>query len=409
MVGGTLDAMPYHRIENPDALRRLMEATLLVQSDLRLPVVLRHVVGEAAALADARYGALGVIAPDGERLEQFVTVGIADDTARGIGPPPTGRGVLGVALRHPHPIRLADLRRHPAAVGFPPGHPAMVTFLGVPVRVREEVYGTLYLTEKQGAAEFTDEDEDLVSALAVAAGFAVENARLHERLRTLTLVEDRDRIARDLHDTVIQRLFAVGLSLQGTARVADQEDVAGRLAEAIDQLDETIRQVRTTIFDLEVAPLQAGFRRAVLDLLEELAPVLGATPQLVFDGPVEHAVTAGTADDVLAVLREALSNVARHAAADRVSVAVSTRAGSVTVTVTDDGRGIAEGAGGGGTGSAGRRSGGGGLGLHNLGQRAAKRGGTLTVGAGDGGGTRLVWTVPQEDTGGSGSGVGFNA
>src|SRR5204863_5476674 len=150
-------------------------------------------------------------------------------------------GIPGLWIVAPRPLRLADLGQHPGSYGFPPNRPPMASFLGVPVRVRDQVFGNLYLTEKIDGPEFTETDEALVSALAVAAGIAIDNARLHGRVRELALLEDRDRIARDLHDTVIQRLFALGLNLQGAARLAQRPEVAGRIDEAVDELDSVIR------------------------------------------------------------------------------------------------------------------------------------------------------------------------
>ena len=199
----------------------------------------------------------------------------------------------------------------------------MTSFLGVPVRVRGEVYGNLYLTDKKGASEFSEEDEATAVTLAMAAGIAIENARLHGVARDHTLTEDRDRIARDLHDTVIQRLFAVGLSLQGTARLVDRPEVASRIADAINKLDETIRHLRTAIFDLEMTINQDGFRRMVFDLLHELTPVIGAVPHVTFTGLVDSAISGLAADHALATLREALTNVGRHAGATHVAVTIA--------------------------------------------------------------------------------------
>ena len=165
-----------------DRLRRLLDAVRSVASDLSLPDTLRRIVELAVDLADAQYGALGVLGPDG-MLSQFVTAGIDDDLRRRIGDLPTGHGILGVLIRDPHPLRIADLSRHGGSVGFPPNHPPMTTFLGVPVRSRGAVFGNLYLTEKRGGGEFTERDEDVVVALAAAAGIAVENSRLFEEVR----------------------------------------------------------------------------------------------------------------------------------------------------------------------------------------------------------------------------------
>src|ERR1700728_2173634 len=209
--------MPYRSIEDPVKLRRVLEATFLLEGDLELPVLLRHVVQEARSIAGAQYGALGVLNDDRTGLDQFVTVGLDPDEESRIGARPTGRGVLGLLISDPQPVRLAELGSHPDSFGFPPNHPPMTSFLGVPIKVRGEVYGNLYLTNKIGWSEFTNDDEAVVEALALFAGIAIENARLHQRVAEVAVYEDRDRLARDLHDTVIQRLFAVGLSLQSIA------------------------------------------------------------------------------------------------------------------------------------------------------------------------------------------------
>ena len=204
-------SVPYKRVDDPEKLRRLMDAVLMIEADIELADLLRHIVEEAVNLVDARYGALGVLNEERTRLDQFITVGLGDDEERAIGPRPTGRGVLGLLITEPEPLRLGHLSAHPESYGFPDGHPPMNSFLGVPIRVRTDdvVWGNLYLTEKRGADQFSDEDEALAEALALAAGIAIENARLHDRVRVISVLDDRDRIAMSLHDTVIQRLFAV--------------------------------------------------------------------------------------------------------------------------------------------------------------------------------------------------------
>ena len=211
-----------------------MDAVLMIEADVELPVLLRHLVEEACSLVDARYGALGVLNEARTGLEQFITVGLSDAEEEVIGARPTGRGVLGLLITEPAPLRLDDLGTHPDRYGFPADHPPMKSFLGVPVRVRDEVYGNLYLTDKIGADDFSDEDEALAEALALAAGIAIENTRLHDRVRVLSVLDDRDRIARDLHDRVIQRLFAVGMGLQGAERLPERDQVVERVDRAVD-------------------------------------------------------------------------------------------------------------------------------------------------------------------------------
>src|SRR5262245_3469162 len=201
--------------------------------------MLLRIVESSVELVDARFGALGVLDETHTRLAQFITVGIDAARRQAIGDLPEGHGILGLLILDARPLRLPDLRRHPDSYGFPPNHPPMTTFLGVPIRVRDEVFGNLYLTDKRSGGEFTSADEELVVGLAAAAGVAIENARLHARVHELALVQDRERIARDLHDTVIQRLFATGMSLQGTARLVrtDPDAAVERIEGAVDDLD----------------------------------------------------------------------------------------------------------------------------------------------------------------------------
>jgi signal transduction histidine kinase len=514
-VGGTKDPAAHRR----DAL---LEAVLAVGSDLDLQQVLQRIVAAAVSLADATYGALGVLSVDGQSLARFITVGIDDEGVARIGPPPKGLGVLGELIRAPHPLRLSDLATHAASYGFPANHPPMSSFLGVPVLVGTEVFGNLYLTEKRGAQEFTSEDENVMVALAAAAGIAIKNARLYdesrrrtewrsansevltallsgaERLDVLDLVtgrirevmgaelvllaipegdswatahgsdedllvvsavreqlqsvlhdqapagvsvgdrqgfalpvgyvgvlvclwhelpsetqladlglfgaqaavalelaerrrqaerfaviEDRDRIARDLHDLVIQRLFATGMLLQSAVRLTETapDEVRQRVDRAVDELDGTIRELRSTIYGLQ-APTESrpSLRSQVLQVVDAAASHLGFAPSLRMDGLLDTLATGELADNLLATLREALSNVARHAKATHVDVSVRVHGKVFTVEVIDDGVGMAKDA---------ARSG-----LVNLASRAEQLGGSLRVTSSRAGGTSLVWQVP---------------
>jgi len=374
---------PFDRIDDPAKLRRLVQAILILDGELHLPVVLRRIIEEACDLVDARYGALGVLSEDGLALDQFVTVGLTSEEEQAIGPRPTGRGVLGTLIADEKPLRLANIVDSPDSYGMPECHPPMTSFLGVPVRVHGEVYGNLYLTNKTTAVEFSEDDEELVLALAMAAGIAIENARLHGLVRDRALTEDRDRIARDLHDSVIQRLFAIGLSLQGTARLVERPEAVMRIGEAIDKLDDTIRQLRKAIFDIELTINKEGLHPKVLDLVHELRPVMGLLPQVSFSGPVDTVVAGPLAEEVLAVLREALTNVGKHAHATQVFITIA--AGEeLRLVVADDGSGIS---GGPPTGH----------GLRNIRQRAERLGGSMELGTSREGGTRLTWHVPLEE------------
>ncbi|MEA2844551.1 MAG: hypothetical protein QOJ69_2222 [Actinomycetota bacterium] len=372
----------------PRSLRQLLDAVITVGSGLDLEDVLRHIVESAVSLVDARYGALGVLDESGTSLSQFITAGLDDDTHDAIGTLPKGHGILGLLIVEPKPIRLPDLGEHPDSYGFPPEHPPMRSFLGVPVRIRDQVFGNLYLTDKTSAEVFTDIDEEMVVALAAAAGVAIENARLHIRVRDVALLRDRERIARDLHDTVIQRLFAVGLRLQGAIRLAETPELADRIAQSVDDLDLTVKQIRTAIFGLEASRRNAGgLRHRVLSLTLEAAGPLGFDPRVLFDGLVD-TVADDVANELLAVLREALANVARHARATRVDVAVGAGpAGDVVLRITDDGHGWPD------------QPREGGHGLLNMTARATQLGGTMTATHGQPSGTVIEWRVPAAPPG----------
>jgi signal transduction histidine kinase len=378
-----LTRMP--EVAGPRSLRQLLDAVVAVGSDLDQPAMLRRIIESAVDLADARYGALGVLDETGTRLAQFITVGLDDEQRRAIGNLPEGHGILGLLIVDAKPLRLPDLGEHPDSYGFPPNHPPMRSFLGVPIRVRDQVFGNLYLTDKQSSEVFTDVDEELVSGLAAAAGVAIENARLHARLHELALVEDRERIARDLHDTVIQRLFATGLSLQACLRLvrSDPESAVRRIGLAVDDLDLTVKHIRTAIFGLESrTPEHDGLRTRILDLVREAAHGLGFEPRVLFDGPVDTGLSEQVAAELIATVREALSNVARHASASHAEVEVVVGADAI-VRITDDGNGPP-------APDAAR-----GHGLRNMAARAEKLGGTFTISSASPQGTVVSWSVPR--------------
>ncbi|MEW6473421.1 MAG: GAF domain-containing protein [Actinomycetota bacterium] len=368
-------------LAGPRALRKLVDAVISLSADLELAAVLQRIIDAAMDLVDARYGALGVLDEEKSKLAEFVTAGLDDTTHKAIGDLPKGHGILGLLIADPKPLRLPDLREHPDSYGFPPNHPPMRSFLGVPILVRGEVFGNLYLTDKKSAEVFTDVDEELTVALAGAAGVAIENARLHARLGELVLLEDRERIAKDLHDTVIQRLFATGLSLQGTARLAQRPDVASRIQDAVEDLDITVKHIRTVIFGLETAAGRGdGVRSRAMTLTREASGPLGFLPEVTFDGPVDTLVPDDVGRELLATMREALSNVARHAGASHVQVRIAAGA-EIVLQVVDDGRGVPD-----------RPSEG--LGLRNMASRAEALGGRFSVRPAEGGGTVVEWAVP---------------
>ncbi|UGT67272.1 GAF domain-containing protein [Nocardia gipuzkoensis] len=536
-----------------DRMDRLIEAMLVVTAGLDLDNTLRTIVHTAIELVDAGYGALGVRETDeaSNQLAEFVYEGIDDRTRVMIGDLPRGHGVLGLLIEEPKPLRLTRIADHPASVGFPTHHPPMHTFLGVPVKVREEVFGNLYLTEKADGQEFTDDDEVVVQALAAAAGIAIENARLYEqsrirqqwleairdvstellaggepeevlqlvaeraltltdsaitflalpedpdiphdevtellvtaaagpsseamnglfvgvegshagnafrtgqpvsvdelrdetfaemvpetgpvliiplrargsvigvlgslrpagaapldtatqammaafadqaavalqladtqrRMRELDVLSDRDRIARGLHDHVIQRLFAVGLSLQGTAQRARAPEVKSRLTDTIDDVQSIVQDIRHSIFDLQsnTTADSSKYRKYLHGIVVDMTAETGLRTTIRLAGPVT-VLTPPLSDDVEAVLREAVSNVVRHAAASTVSVELQVN-DDVTIEVTDDGAGIPE--------DIARRSG-----LANLATRAQNAGGSFSLANRPEGGTVLRWAAP---------------
>ena len=544
---GELQARLQAVLTTRDRVHALLEAVVSVGSQLDLEVVLRQIVEAAVGLVNARYGALGVVGDAGS-LAEFIPVGLDERQIAAIHHWPEGRGLLGELITNPRPLRMTDIAEHPHSFGFPDGHPPMRSFLGVPVRIRDEVYGNLYLTEKDNGSRFDEEDEAVVVALAAAAGVAIENARLYEESRRrqrwlqasaevtrrllsgmdttevvdlvtqqvlemsgadlavlaipvgerhglvirhaagqdsartmglvlpggslsaevlatgepvtvedfgqdervalvakeqmelgpavifplggpgnvrgvltvgrrpgamplthaatemigsfaaqagvaleladvrrdaeqVTMLQDRERIARDLHDLVIQRLYATGMSLQGAMPLITRPEVADRVSRAVDAMDDTIGEIRSAIFALQARDdvKQPEFRERILDVASEMTGPLGFAPSLSLSSGLDDQVPPGIGDQALHVLREALSNAARHASASRVDITVAADP-DLVVVVSDDGTGM--------QGST-RRSG-----LANLAERARLLGGTLQVGPAGQHGTELRWQVP---------------
>jgi signal transduction histidine kinase len=371
-------------------LRGLLDAVVAIASDLSLDRVLEKIIESASGLVGARYVALGVIEQGPTRqLERFITYGISDEERDAIGDLPRGHGILGYIIEHPEPLRLPDLAAHPASYGFPENHPPMVSFLGTPIRIRDQVFGNLYLCEKVDGGDFTAEDEEIVVALAAAAGVVIENARLFEQaararedLALLAVYADRDRIGRDLHDLVIQRLFAIGLSLDNVSRLAERPEVRTRLSSAVDEIDATIKEIRRTIVALSAPDDTNGLLKQVHAVLAGSTTVLGFEPTLETSGPVNSLVTDEARMNVLAVLSEAISNAARHARCSALHV-VLTAGPTIDLIVQDDGEGFDPQA-------VERRSG-----LRNLRERAESMGGSMRIESSSGQGTTLSWSVPR--------------
>jgi two-component system, NarL family, sensor histidine kinase DevS len=330
-----------------DGDRRLIEAGMVLASELALDAVLQRIVELAADLTDARYGALGVLTQDGSRIEDFITVGITDEERARLGDPPTGHGLLGVLIRDAQPIRIPNISADPRSVGFPPNHPPMRSLLGVPITGRGSIFGDLYVTDKRHADGFDDEDERILVILATQAAVAVENARLYEEtqrhaseLRRLEVLEDRERIAKELHDGVIQSLFAVGMSLQGLATMATDDESTRRLEAAVEDVDRAIRDLRNYIFGLRPGILAD---RQLDQALKELAAEFGTRSHVVTVVDVDGEVAAelsSRASDVVQLVREALSNVGRHGEATTCRVSLFRGPSGAMLEIDDDGRGF---------------------------------------------------------------------
>ena len=368
---------------------RLIDSGLTLTSELSLEAVLRRIVHLAIEITGARYGALGVLDPD-DRIREFITEGVSDEERAAIGDPPTGKGVLGVLIHEGRGLRIADISSHPSSHGFPPNHPPMQSFLGAPIMVRGNVFGRIYLTQKREAAEFDDDDEHAIIVLAAQAGIAVENARLldetrrqAEEIQRLSVMEDRERIAKELHDGVIQSLFAVGMGLQGTVALAKDEDITTRIESAVDEIDRAIRDLRNYIFGLRPGILaDRQLDQALRELGEEFASRTDVITIVEVDETVA-AELASRAADVVQLTREALSNVGKHAEATTCRVSVR-RDGAETAVleVDDDGKGF----------DTAIPSGG--MGLANLKARASALGGTLVIESVPGDGTIVRATIP---------------
>jgi signal transduction histidine kinase len=366
----------------------LVEATRAIAEVLDVEAVLKLIVQSVRELAHAEYAALGIVDAGG-RIERFITVGVTPEHRARIGAPPRGHGLLGLIIRDGHSFRIPDIAAHPDSFGFPPHHPAMTSFLGVPIVTEGRSVGNLYLTNKRDATEFNETDQLLVEMFALRAGIAIENARLHEQVQRLAIVEERERIARDLHDGVIQAIYGVALSLEDVPTMMESEpdEASARVDRAIDSLNQTIREIRNFILGLRSELLHGA---DLLAGLATLANEFGATgtseieldlaidPELAASIPTSHRV------QLLQMTREALSNAARHARARRTKIVMRIDGGNLILRVEDDGVGFDTTA----VRSAGH------LGLTNLYHRAAAFGGAVTIESTLGAGTTLSIRVP---------------
>lgn len=358
-------------------LAPLISQAASVEGEADLGRVLRTLVTEVMAATGAPYVAMGVIG-EHQVLSDFVYEGITKEHADRIGHLPTGRGVLGTVMRENQTIILERISDHPDSVGFPANHPPMEAFLGVPVSVGGETFGNLYLTDKDGG--FTDDDIEVVQAMGRIAGAAIQTARLQGRLRQMAVVEDRQRIARDLHDSVIQDLFAVGLGLQGLGTRIEDEAIAGTLNESIDTLDEAVGTLRRYVFELkDVARPALGMDERIQTLVARMGTVYPANVRLT----IEDFESRDSDDELLMIVTEALSNALRHSHAKSVEIELVKEGGDQVLRVRDDGVGFEP-----------APSTGTGMGVANMRTRARGLGGELTISGTQTGGTNVEVRIP---------------
>jgi signal transduction histidine kinase len=355
-----------------------------------LDEVLQVIVDRVRPLVGAQYAALGIVDSQG-RIERFITSGLDDEGRRRIGALPEGHGLLGLIIRENLSFRIPDINRDERRYGFPPNHPRMTSFLGVPITVEGISLGRLYLTNKIGAEEFSEEDQALVETFAIHAGIAMDNARLHEQLRRLAIVDERDRISKDLHDGIIQNMYAVGLSLEDVPELMDDDRVeaASRVERAIDSIHLAIQDIRNFIFGLRpellegaslvggLAMLAEEYRRNTLIEIELRVPDAVAEPRAEITG------------QLLAIINESLSNVVRHSKGSRavVELLVERDGNGYRLEVEDNGIGFDPAR----VGKLGHQ------GLANTRARATEIGGTVTIDSRPGAGTRVVLRVPRQD------------
>ena len=365
-------------------LRALNEAGLSLSAELETEALLHKLADLARTVGDARYAALGTFDDQGA-VTRFYTSGINDAERARIGHLPVGRGLLGLLPREGRPIRLHDLHDHPASVGFPPNHPPMRSFLGVPIRWRGESVGNLYLTEKRGGLDFDEQDEAALLALAAQAAIAIENARLYEQMSRMAMLEERHRIGMDLHDGAIQSLYGLGLLIESAAEQVESEPAEARaqLLRAVDRLNVAIADLRSYVLGLR--PIR-GSDRPLQESLPNLARQIATNALLDVDVHVDSDAEAlldrSRAEAVFYVAADALGNIARHARARHVAVRLARADGVVLLDVTDDGVGFDPAAAVGG------------FGLRNMRERAFAIGAMLDVASGPGSGTRIRLRIP---------------
>ncbi len=372
-------------------IEALDAATRAIAEELSVEGVLQLIVDRVRPLVGARYAALGIVDGHG-RIERFITDGISAEQRESIGEPPRGHGLLGLIIRENRSIRIRDMALDPNCHGFPPNHPTMTSLLGSPITVKGRTVGNLYLTDKVDASEFSAADQRLVEMFALHAGIAIDNARLHEDSQRLVVVDERERIGKDLHDGIIQSLYGVGLSLEDVPQmmVDDPDEAAARVERAIDSLHHTIRDIRNFIFGLQ--PDLLGGTTLIggtATLVDEYRHNTTIDLELVLPAGEMAEPEPEVTRDVLAILSEALANVARHSHASRADITVRSGGGRLALEVVDNGVGFS----GGGGSALGHQ------GMRNMRERAARVGGELTVTSAPGAGSRIVLTVPRSPVG----------
>lgn len=369
-----------------DQLQALNQAGLTLAAELESASVLQKIVDLAREVAKARYAALGIFNENGE-VVQFLTSGITQEARDRIGPLPRGRGLLGLLQDEQRPIRLRSIVDHPAFVGFPRDHPLMRSFLGVPIVWRGRSVGNLYLTEKIGADEFSAEDEKAIITLAAQAAIAIENARLYEQVGRISVLEERQRIGMDLHDGAMQSLYGVGLLLEDASERLpdDARETRGTIERAVELLNGTIAEMRRYVVGLR--PIR-GAERPLSESLPTLASQIGDQARLQVsvdvDPEAERDLDPEQREAAFYVAADALTNVARHARADRARIQLSHRNGRAVLEIRDDGVGFDPDARGPG------------LGMRNMRERAFVAGGRLEVGSEPGRGTTVRLELPLE-------------
>jgi signal transduction histidine kinase len=376
------------RAERAEAhLAALDVAVRGISGELALEAVLQLIVDRVRDLADAEYAALGISHPDGV-IERFITSGLTNDERARIGALPHGYGLLGLIIREGETFRIPDIATDPRRHGFPPNHPEMHSFLGVPITVKGQAVGDLYLTNKRGVAEFSMDDQRLVERFAAHAGLAIENARLSERVQALAVVEERERIGRDLHDGVIQRMYGVALGLDDVAELASRDPVAAgeRIDRAIDALHEAIAEVRTFIYGLRPGLDTDGSLGSALESLAEETR-LNTTIEIDVAAQRVANLSPVARGELLTIAREALSNVVRHAGATRATIGVAASEGKLRLVIADDGGGF----------DVTAPAADGHHGLANMRRRAESLGGALVAESAPGAGARIIVTVPLPD------------